>query len=143
MSSYGNSSYAAQRVQGPATALLVTAIVGVVMQVLALGYNLVIAGAGAAAAAQAADPQQALELQWMSYLTGTTAVVSAVIGVAIGALVIWGALKMKSLQSYGLAVASSVLAMIPCISPCCLLGLPFGIWSLVVLNDPQVKSAFH
>jgi hypothetical protein len=32
---------------------------------------------------------------------------------------------------------------VPCISPCCLVGLPIGIWALVVLNKPEVKSSFH
>ena len=32
--------------------------------------------------------------------------------------------------------------MVPCISPCCLLGLPFGIWALSVLNKPHVQAAF-
>jgi hypothetical protein len=50
---------------------------------------------------------------------------------------------MKKLESYGLAMAASIIAMIPCVSPCCLLGLPIGIWALVVLMKPEVKSAFH
>jgi hypothetical protein len=33
--------------------------------------------------------------------------------------------------------------MIPYISPCCCLGLPIGIWALVVLNNEQVKSSFR
>ncbi len=49
---------------------------------------------------------------------------------------------MISLRWYPLAIAGSVLATIPMVSPCCLLGLPFGIWSLVVLLQPDVKSAF-
>jgi hypothetical protein len=61
----------------------------------------------------------------------------------IGIVIVMGALKMKILQSYGLAMTSSILAMIPCISPCCLLGLPIGIWSVVVLSKPEVKSAFR
>jgi hypothetical protein len=40
-------------------------------------------------------------------------------------------------------MAASIIAMIPCVSPCCLLGLPIGIWALVVLMKPEVKSAFH
>jgi len=40
-------------------------------------------------------------------------------------------------------VAASIIAMIPCVSPCCCLGLPFGIWALVVLARPAVKSAFQ
>jgi hypothetical protein len=49
---------------------------------------------------------------------------------------------MKQLKNYGLAMTGSIIAMLPC-SVCCLLGLPFGIWSLVVLNNPEVKEAFR
>jgi len=52
-------------------------------------------------------------------------------------------LKMKKLENYGLAMTASILAMIPCLSPCCLIGLPIGIWAVVVLSKPEVKSAFH
>ena len=40
------------------------------------------------------------------------------------------------------ALVSAVLALLPCLSPCCVLGLPFGIWALVTLNKPEVKEAF-
>ena len=40
-------------------------------------------------------------------------------------------------------MTATILAMIPCISPCCLLGLPVGIWSLVVLLDENVKASFR
>jgi hypothetical protein len=49
---------------------------------------------------------------------------------------------MQKLQSYQFALTASIVAMVPCISPCCLFGLPFGIWALVVLNKPEVKSQF-
>jgi hypothetical protein len=52
-------------------------------------------------------------------------------------------LKMKRLESHGLAVTASILAMLPCTSPCCIIGLPLGIWALVVLSKPEVKSAFR
>jgi len=39
-------------------------------------------------------------------------------------------------------VVASILAMVPCISPCCLLGIPIGIWALVVLMKPEVQQAF-
>ena len=53
------------------------------------------------------------------------------------------AIRMKELRSYGLAMAGAILGMLPYLSPCCLLGLPFGIWALVVLADPAVKAAFR
>jgi hypothetical protein len=40
-------------------------------------------------------------------------------------------------------MTASILALAPCISPCCLVGLPIGIWALVVLSKPEVKSSFH
>jgi len=60
---------------------------------------------------------------------------------ASGILVIVGAAKMLRLKSYGLAVASSMLAMLPCT-----LGFPvgvvMGIWALVLLRRPEVQRAF-
>jgi len=38
-------------------------------------------------------------------------------------------------------MAGAVVAMLPC-QCCCLLGLPAGIWALVVLNKPEVNSQF-
>ena len=48
---------------------------------------------------------------------------------------------MKSVQSYGLALAACILAIVP-IHCCCILGVPFGIWGLVVLVREDVKAAF-
>src|SRR6185437_14885429 len=58
-----------------------------------------------------------------------------------GGLILAGAIKMKKVKSFGFAMTACILAMIPC-SGCCLLGLPFGIWGLVILNKPEVKDAF-
>ncbi len=59
----------------------------------------------------------------------------------LGGTVVMGAYKMKTLESIGYARAAAIAAMLPC-SVCCLLGLPFGIWALVVLNNPDVQDAF-
>ena len=50
--------------------------------------------------------------------------------------------KMTRLQGWGLALAGSILAMIPCGS-CCCFTLPFGIWALVVLVNKDVKAGFQ
>jgi phage FluMu protein Com len=62
---------------------------------------------------------------------------------SMSALLILSGHRMRNLQSYRFAVGASVLAMIPCISPCCALGLPVGIWSLTVLWNEEVKRAFR
>ena len=60
-------------------------------------------------------------------------------------LTILGAVRMMALKSYGLAVFVSVLAAVPCIScmACCGPGEGVGIWALVVLLNPEVRSAFR
>lgn len=57
-----------------------------------------------------------------------------------GIVMLIGGIKMRRLKSYGLAMTASILAVIPGVS--CIVGLPFGIWSLVVLLRPEVKAAF-
>ncbi len=54
-----------------------------------------------------------------------------------------GALKMRRLESYSMARVAAILAVIPCTSACYLLGVPFGIWALMVLARPEVRSAFR
>src|SRR5206468_10462670 len=57
---------------------------------------------------------------------------SAIFG-CISLLIVLGAVQMLRRRMYGLAMTSSILAMINFECLCCLLGVPFGIWSLVVL----------
>ena len=65
------------------------------------------------------------------------------LGVLASILEIVGGINMMRVRGYGMAMFGSILAMIPCISPCCLLGLVPGIWGLVVLMQPDVKNAFQ
>jgi hypothetical protein len=38
-------------------------------------------------------------------------------------------------------MAGAVAAIVPC-SICCILGLPMGIWAIIVLIDQDVKHSF-
>jgi hypothetical protein len=65
----------------------------------------------------------------------------------IHAVILFGAWEMLHLRRYAMAVTASVLSMIPCVGLtfggiCCLVSLPVGIWSIVVLSDPLVKRVF-
>ncbi|MBN9118134.1 MAG: hypothetical protein J0I06_03045 [Planctomycetes bacterium] len=62
-------------------------------------------------------------------------------GILVGVIIIAGGLRMRVLGSPGLSIVSSLLAMVP-FSPCCVLGLVFGIWALVALANPDVKAGF-
>lgn len=122
-----------QRVNGPGISLMVTAIIGMLLQLLGMLSNLLGVGLGAA---EGGEDQLAV------MMSGGVGVVANIIGIIIGVIVLIGAMKMRKLESYGLAMTASILAMIPCVSPCCILGLPFGIWAVVVLAKPEVKEAF-
>jgi hypothetical protein len=128
-------SRAAAEVSGPATGLLVTAILGGAVQLLGLFANMLGTGLSSLTA-------EGSEQQIINWLSGGVGVASSAIGLLIAGLIIYAAMEMKKLRQWGLAVAASILAMVPCISPCCIIGLPIGIWSLVVLMNDHVKSAF-
>jgi hypothetical protein len=63
-------------------------------------------------------------------------------GLVWGGLVFAGGHRLEHLENYPLAMTGSIVALLPC-NVCCLLGLPFGIWALIVLNDPDVRNAFR
>jgi hypothetical protein len=58
-----------------------------------------------------------------------------------GMLLIAAALPILWIRAHRLAVATSIVAMLP-VGPSFLLGLPIGIWALSVLSKPEVKAAF-
>jgi tRNA A-37 threonylcarbamoyl transferase component Bud32 len=116
----GGAENAWRQVKGPAVGLIVTAVLNWVAIPLVLLITMYVASSkGSAGAPLLLVPLSAL-------------VLSSVILVA--------GLKMKRLQAYGLAVAGSILAIL--VTPGNLIGLPIGIWSLVVLSQRQVREAF-
>jgi hypothetical protein len=122
-------------VTAPAIALMVTGVLGIVYYVI---YGVVFFYArdvpGFLPWRTAPDERTA------GFLVGWFTAMFAII--AWWVVVIIAAFQMKNLRSYGFAVTGSVMAMIPC-NIACLLGLPFGIWALVVLYRPNVMSAFR
>ena len=125
----------AELVNGPAVGLIVVAIIGVILQIISLIFNL----AGASFLAGSRMPNEA----WANMFSGPAGMASSIVGILVSGVILFGGMKMKKLESYGLAMTASIIAMIPCFSPCCVIGLPIGIWALVVLSKPEVKSAFH
>lgn len=127
---------AAQQVQGPAIGLIITAVIGGLWAIFGLLGNAL--GMG-----MAGLESMTSEYAWAEYaFGGAMGMVGSLIALVIAVFLVWAALQMKALRNWMLAVVASVLAMIPCISPCCIIGLPIGIWALVVLLKPEVKAAF-
>lgn len=115
-----------QQVKGPVIGLLVTGIMNGVVTLLFLLAMLRLMAEGG-------GPPTVLP--WL----GTFAMVVAPLAILIiSSVVIFAALKMQRLENYSWAIAGSILAIL-----FGAIGLPIGIWALVVLVRPEVRAAFR
>jgi hypothetical protein len=135
----GSRRAALAAVSAPATALQV--ISGILIAINIVMLFLRVAGVALPMAMQGAGPRNQNDQIAMMF-QGTAGVGISVLGIVLSILIAIGAGKMKRLESRGWAMASSIIAMIPC-TGCCLLSLPFGIWALVTLNKPEVRDSFR
>jgi hypothetical protein len=126
---------ARRKVWGPASALQVVAILGLILHGLDIALRL-----GMTALQLGGGPR---------YFRGPDAVAGTAFGIALSlsgivvcVVVFLGTMKMKSLDNYGLALTAALLAMAP-VWVCCVAGLPVGIWAVVVLCNASVKAAFR
>ncbi len=143
----GGREAALQRVNAPAVALMVTGILNLLFGVWGLMRT-----AFFPPNLQELDSQlqqinnpQLVELvhRWMHIAEGPLGIAGSLLGLILSVLILMGAIKMRSLQSYEFSMTAAIVAMLPCVTSCCLIGLPFGIWALMVLTKPDVKSHFN
>ncbi len=130
---------ALSKVSAPAICLMIAGGLTVAFWLLSITLGLLgldERNARAFRANQSPEVQRAMES-----VRGPMTVAIRVVGLAIGGFLIVGGIKMKKLEGYGVCIAASIVAILPC-PLCCLISLPFGIWALVVLNNAEVKSNF-
>jgi GYF domain 2 len=144
----GDRETALRRIQAPAVALMVVSILNIVLALWSL-LQLIFTNPNLqqlnSELAQLNNPQIEQFTQKLFHLMyGPLGIVNVIVELAISVLILVGAKKMMALQSYEFALAAATLSMVPCLTPCCgyLLGVAFGIWALVVLRKPEVKSHF-
>jgi hypothetical protein len=75
---------------------------------------------------------------WMVFVGGPLLLLTTVPSLLIFA----GGWQMRQLESYGLAMISAIMALIPICTLGFPLGIPIGIWALVVLSRRDVREAF-
>jgi hypothetical protein len=132
----GSNPYelATQRVSAPATALMIVAGICIALLVVTLPFDifLLVSGHAERLDRRGIDPttKVMIRLLWGCLL------------LAASSYVFWGALQMKRLTNYGHARFAATIACVPCVGPCCLLGIPFGAWALSVLGQPEVSQSF-
>ncbi len=119
------------RVQAPAIALMIFSVLTWLAS-LAIFLNGWINGG-----VQRPGNQQAAN----EYILGVAVIMSIV--TVLCALQFYGALRMKRMDNYPLAIISAVITTL--FSPwcCCFVSLPFGIWALVVLLNSDVQQGFR
>jgi hypothetical protein len=127
-------------VSGPAIGLIVAVSIGIALALV--GIILQMLGMGMAGMSGFENTQNAEAVKMMQMMSGGLGIVIRCVGILVGFFIIYGCVKMKKLENHGLSLAVSIVAMLPCLSPCCCIGLPIGIWALVVLNKPEVKQYF-
>lgn len=124
----------ASQVEGPAIGLIIVAVLYIIGGILSLLIRFV----GMSFLANSQLPTDAVA----AMMAGGIGIALNAVVFVIALIILLGGLKMRKLENYGLAMAASILAMLPC-SFCCIIGLPIGIWALVILSKPEVKAAFH
>ena len=129
-----NPASAQSIVSAPATFMMVLGILNLIWAIINLVANLFFGGLGIAAAGAGTEEGVGAAIQAMSGLVG------AIIGIIVSIIVIMGSVKMKKLQSYGLSMTAAILCIVCCV---CCIGIAPGIWSIVVLCKPEVKTAFR
>jgi hypothetical protein len=128
--------YARGKVLAPAIILGVLSGICIGLLLLALAFDawFVLSGtAGRAAQARGDSMEMAVAVR----------ILWSVLMLAANAVILAGAMRMKDLRNPGLARGACILALIPCLGPCFVLGIPFGIWGLVALADANVRAAFE
>lgn len=79
------------------------------------------------------------EARFVSFSTIFIASMSLVL---INAVVLSGAIKMRNLQARRSATAAAAVAVIPVLSPLLVVGIPFGIWAMIKLGNPEIRRYF-
>jgi hypothetical protein len=144
-----NHEAVSQKVKVPAIGLIVSASISLVMSIWGLGellFSSMNIQQMDAQMAQLNNPQlQQFVDKILHFFYGPFGIANQIFQLIIAALILTGAIKMLKMRSYEFAFAAAILSVIPCITPCCgwVLALIFGIWAMVVLVKPDVKSRFH
>jgi hypothetical protein len=124
-----------ERVRLPALLMIIANVLGILLQIGSTIYQVVMM-----TMMMKEQPQLPAEHLWLG--VGMQLGLSC-LGVVLRGIGLFGAIKMRKLESYAWAMTAAVIAVIPCFSACCLLEIPLGIWAIVVLSDNHVREAFR
>ena len=128
----GGDRFAAEaKVKPAAITLMVFTVIGILMQVVSLVLNILGTGMSVANNSEASQ-----------LMSGAMGIVMNIVGLLAGGFCIFAFLKMMKLESRPMAFTAVIFSMLPCLGSCWCVNLWVGIWALIVLSDPNVKTSF-
>jgi hypothetical protein len=133
---YGRPPINTAKVQAPAIALIVVGGLGLLASI----YSVI----NALVAAPPVFPPDTPDFvrQFASNSVGPLAAGIQLIFVLVAILILVGGIQMLRFKTWGLALTASILSMVNVGSCCCILGLPIGIWALIILLASDVQQQF-
>jgi hypothetical protein len=128
-----------QRLKAPATGLIIAGSLNGALALIALLSGLLRLSGITGQEKLPSDPAER-----MGFLGATVASYGiAFLTLMLAPLVIYGGIKMMAGKKYGLSRAAAIISIVPLTSCCFIVGIPLGIWALVVLAKPDVKALFN
>ncbi len=126
----------------PAIGILITGVLGTGVSLYGVIASLV--GSGNKTDIPPGMPAEAERLlkSYMSTMEAFTLPLN-LLALILSVVTLLAGIRMLQRRSYTLVMTGVILGMLPCLSACCCVGLPFGIWALVVLSDPEVRNSFR
>lgn len=133
---------AAGKLKAPGIALIVVGALGLLLMGAYAVLTLIAFSSGAPGFEP--PPEMTDEAEKTGFYIGAYGAVAVIIlNTILQILVILGGVAMIRAKGRGMAYTGCILSVIPCLSSSlCLFGIPFGVWGLVVLSDPNVKRLF-
>jgi tRNA A-37 threonylcarbamoyl transferase component Bud32 len=122
-----------QAVKAPAIGIILAA--GVNLAVLFSFLALVLIRTGGTTAASVAPTESRIQIAFFPV------VLAVGLGLIGNMVILLGTMSMMQIRNRGLAIAAAILAFIA--APGNIIGLPMGIWALVVLSRQKVAEAFR
>lgn len=118
-------------VKGPAIAMMVIGGLGMLVALASFAQYLT--------AAEGVPPQFVGKVSPEVYRK--SAFIGTIIQPIWALIVAYGGFKLLRLENWASVLVAVVFGMLPCNIGCCL-GIPIGIWALIVMNNPEVSRAF-
>lgn len=120
----------------PAVALMVVGGLGLLASLFSFGLALF----GPEVRVDPTAPEWLQEFQKGS--RGTLAAGMQAFFILLNVFILVGGFCLMKLKNWGVAFGSTLAAMINFGNCCCILGIPVGIWAMVVVLQPDVKAIF-